>query len=173
MSKTTPAFFKDFNKPADSKYFYFFQIALRTWNCNGGTGLLWHESARWKRIFLPVLSRSPAPAHCGSNLHFYSPTAILNDDYSLKRTLKVKHVTPDGVVREPVTKPFCLPIAPLHSYTSFPLPLERLTQLLVVLAQLEACRSGLLASLSHSLSLLSPPSLPPSLAWGAGRNHRE
>lgn len=42
MSKTTPAFFKDFNKPADT---------------------------------------------------------ILNDDYSLKRTLKVKHVTPDGVVR--------------------------------------------------------------------------
>ncbi|EWM26391.1 voltage-dependent anion-selective channel [Nannochloropsis gaditana] len=40
MSKTTPAFFKDFNKPADT---------------------------------------------------------ILNDDYSLKRTLKVKHVTPDGV----------------------------------------------------------------------------
>lgn len=122
---------------------------------------MWLESARRKRIFLPVLSRS-APAHCGSNLHFYSPTAILNDDYSLKRTLKVKHVTPDGVVREPVTKPFCLPIAPVHSYTSFPLPLQRLTQLLVVLIQFEACRSGLLASLSHSPSFLPPPpSLPP------------
>lgn len=37
----------------------------------------------------------------------YARTAILNDDYSLKRTLKVKFVTPDGVVSGAALLFFC------------------------------------------------------------------
>jgi len=54
----------------------------------GAAGLHAAVMAQWQRS-LTLFSHLSRPLF----------TAILNDDYSLKRTLKVKHVTPDGVVR--------------------------------------------------------------------------